>query len=172
MDNHGALESSLWELNAQYQELWEYVEFLIQSWDQESNKVPNKALKKRLDSSRKELRALESQISETESLLGCGGGGDTAMTPSDIGPNIIMESETVEILGEGDTQTEGATQESTAPSPGREEEQPMASPVTRTEDDLLTGAAAAAATEVETELASLQVTSSPEGEDDHQEASS
>ena len=49
---------------------------------------------------------------------------------------------------------------------------PPASPVTHTEDDLLTGAAAAATTGVEMELASLQVTSLPEGKDDHQEASS
>ena len=48
---------------------------------------------------------------------------------------------------------------------------PLASPVSPTEDDLLTGAAAAAvtATGVETELASLQVTSSPEGEGDCKE---
>ena len=112
-----------------------------------------------------------------ESILGLGGSGDTVMAPPQRDLDIIVESETMEILGEGDAKTEDTTQESTAPSPRREEEQPMevntpASPVTRTEDDLLTGATTATATGVETELASLQVTSLPEGEDDHQEASS
>ena len=86
-----------------------------------------------------------------------------------------MESKTVEIVGEGDAQAEGTTQEPTAPSPRRQEEQlmevnPPASPVSATEDNLLTGATTTA-TGVETELASLQVTSSPEGKGDHHEAS-
>ena len=50
------------------------------------------------------------------------------------------------------------------------ETNPPASPVSPNEDDLLTCATAAAG--VEMELASLQVTSSPEGEEGHQEASS
>ena len=45
----------------------------------------------------------------------------------------------------------------------------LASPVTTNEDDLLTGATAAA-TEVETGLTSLRVTSSPEGERGQDEA--
>ena len=46
---------------------------------------------------------------------------------------------------------------------------PPASPVSSNEDDLLTGATAAG---MEAELASLQVTSSPEGHGDDKEASS
>ena len=48
---------------------------------------------------------------------------------------------------------------------------PPASPMSPNEDELLTGATAAAAG-VEMESASLQVTSSPEDEGDHPEASS
>ena len=51
------------------------------------------------------------------------------------------------------------------------ETNPLTSPVSPTEDDLLTGATAAA-TGVEMELASLRVTSSLEGEGGHHEASS
>ena len=62
-----------------------------------------------------------------------------------------------------------------ADHPEGEQDQPMdtnppGSPVTPNEDDLLTGATGAAAG-VETELASLRVTSSPEGEGDPHEAS-
>ena len=70
-----------------------------------------------------------------------------------------MEGETVEMVEGGDTQSEGTTHESTANPPEGEEEQPMetnppASPVSPTEDDLLTGATTATAG-VEMELASL-----------------
>ena len=86
-----------------------------------------------------------------------------------------MESEMVEIVGEGDAQPERASCGSTVTPPEGEEEQPMetappVSPVSPNEDDLLTGGATAAAG-VETELASLRVTSSPEGGEDEQEAS-
>ena len=89
-------------------------------------------------------------------------------------PDIIVESETVEIVEGGDAQSEGTTRGPTAGLPEGEQEQPMetnppASPVSPNEDDLLTGAAA---TGVEMELASLWVTSSLEGEEGHQEASS
>ena len=50
------------------------------------------------------------------------------------------------------------------------ETNPLVSPVSPNEDDLLTGATATTAG-VETELASLWVTSSPEGEGGHHEAS-
>ena len=81
----------------------------------------------------------------------------------------------VEIVGGGNTQSEGTSHESTANPPEGEEEQPMettppASPMSPNEDDLLTGATTAAAG-VETELASLCVTSSPEGKGGHHEAS-
>ena len=97
------------------------------------------------------------------------------MAPPQRDLDTIVEEVTVETVEEGNTQARGVTQESTAPSPRREEEQPMdvhprASPVSPTEDDLLTGAATAV-TGVEMELASLQVTSSPEGEREPREAS-
>ena len=49
------------------------------------------------------------------------------------------------------------------------ETNPLASPVSPNEDDLLTGATTAG---MEVELASLQVTSLPEGQGDNKEASS
>ena len=80
----------------------------------------------------------------------------------------------VEIVEEDSTWSESATQEPATGPPEGEREQPMetnppASPVSPNEDDLLTGATAAG---VEVELASLWVTSSPEGQGDDKEASS
>ena len=87
--------------------------------------------------------------------------------------DVIVESEMVEDVEGGDAQSEGTTQESTAGPPEGEQEQSMEtnppdSPVSPNEDDLLTGATT---TGVEMELASLWVTSLPEGEEGHQEAS-
>ena len=117
---------------------------------------------------------MESKISEQEFLWGPRD-GDTAMAPPQAELDIILESETVEIVEGGDAQPEGASRESTVHPPEGEEEQlmetnPPAIPVTPNEDDLLTGATAAA-TGVETELASLRVTSSPDGKVGHDEAS-
>ena len=97
------------------------------------------------------------------------------MAPPQGDSNVVLERETVEIVGGGNAQPEGATRESTASRPEGEEEQlmetnPPASPMSPTEEDLLSGATAAA-TGVETDLASFHVTSSPEGGDGHQEAS-
>ena len=173
-ENRQDAKSSLQELLRQREELWQAVEYLVQSRDREPNKEAKKSLKKRLDSTRKELRSLESQISQQELLLGHRRSGDAAMVPphgTDL--DVIVESETVKIVEGGDTQSEGTTQESTTGPPEGEQEQPMEtnpldSPVSPNEDDLLTGTAAAG---VEMELASLRVTSSPEGEEGHQEAS-
>ena len=97
------------------------------------------------------------------------------MVPPQAELDVILESETVEIVEGGTAQPEGASHEFTVHPPEGEEEQPMetnppASPVTPNEDDLLTGATATA-TGVETELASLRVTSSAEGELGQDEAS-
>ena len=100
---------------------------------------------------------------------------DAAMAPPQTDLNIIVESEPVEIVEGGDTQSEGTTQESTTDPPEGEQEQPMetnppTSPVSPNEDDLLTRAAATAG--VVEELVFLRVTSSPEGQGDNEEASS
>ena len=96
------------------------------------------------------------------------------MAPPQTDLDIIVESEMVEIAEGGDAQSEGTIREPTAGPPEGEQEQPMEtnppdSPVSPNEHDLLSGTTAAG---VEMELASLRVTSSPEGEEGHQEASS
>ena len=134
-------------------------------------------MKKRLDSTRRELCSFEGKIEQLESLLGQGGGDTEMASHFGEGPDVILEEETVKMLGEGGTQAEGTAQQSTAgPPDGEQAQEPMEtnappSPVSPHEDDLLTGAGAAtaaAAVGVETELASLRVTSSPEGEQDNQ----
>ena len=89
--------------------------------------------------------------------------------------DVIVESKTVEDVKGGNASSEGTTRESTVSPPEGEQEQPMEtnppdSPMSPNEDDLLTGAATA--TGVEMELASLRVTSLPEGKEGNQEASS
>ena len=96
------------------------MEFLVQSRDRESNKETKKSLKKRLDSTRKELRSVESKISEQEFLMGHEGDGDATMAPPLTDPDVIMEGKTVEIVEGGDAQSEGATRRSTtSPLKGR-----------------------------------------------------
>ena len=68
---------------------------------------------------------VESQISEIESILGYAGSGDAGTAPPQRDLNAIMEEVTEVTVEEGGAQAKGATQESTASSPGREEEQPM-----------------------------------------------
>ena len=93
-------------------------------------------------------------------------------SPAEMDPNVIMESETVEDVGEGVAHSRSATQEPTAGPSEREPEQAMdtrspASPVSANEDDLLSQTTAAG---VEVGLASLQVTSLPEGQGGNEEA--
>ena len=93
--------------------------------------------------------------------------------PSWADLDVIMERETVEIVEEGGALSESATQEPATGPPEGEQDQPMetnpASPMSPNEDDLLTGAATAG---IEAELASLWVTSLPEGQGGNKEASS
>ena len=84
--------------------------------------------------------------------------------------DVIVESQMVENVGEGDAPSRSATQEPTAGLLEGESEQametePPTSPMSPNEDDLLSGAATAG---VEVELASLWVTSSPEWQGDNE----
>ena len=94
-------------------------------------------------------------------------------SPSSMDPDVIMETETVEDVGEGVTPSRSATQEPAAGPPEGESEQametePPASPMSPNEDDLLSGSAVAG---VEAGLASLWVTSLPKGPGNNGEAS-
>ena len=87
--------------------------------------------------------------------------------------DVIEEEETVEEVAGGDDPSEGATPAPTTSPPEVEQEQPMetnplASPVSPHEDNLLSGGTA---DNVEEGLASLRVTSSPEGQEDEGQAS-
>ena len=81
------------------------------------------------------------------------------VSPAEMDPHIIVESMTVENVGEGVTPPRSTTQESVAGLLEEEqvqamETEPPVSPVFPNEDDLLSGAAAAS---VEAGMASLQV---------------
>ena len=95
------------------------------------------------------------------------------VSPSRPDPDIIVESMTVENVGEGVAPSWSNSQEPAAGLPVGELEQametePLVSPVSPNEDDLLSGAAVVG---MEVGLASLQVTSSLEGQGDNEEAS-
>ena len=87
-----------------------------------------------------------------------------------MGLNVIVESEMVENVEGGDATSGSATQEPAVSPPEGEQEQsmetnPLASPVSPHEDDLLTGATTAG---MEMEMASLRVASLPEGKEGNQ----
>ena len=70
---------------------------------------------------------MKSQIAQQEFLLGHEGSGDAVMAlPTQADLDVILESETVETIEEGDDQAEGIAQESTIGSPeGEQEPEPM-----------------------------------------------
>ena len=68
---------------------------------------------------------VEGQISEIESILGYAGSGGAGTAPPQGDLDAIVEEVTEVTVGEGGARAKGTTQESTTPSPGREEEQPM-----------------------------------------------
>ena len=94
-------------------------------------------------------------------------------SPSSVDPDVIVESVMVENVGEGVASPRSTTQELVAGPPEGQsvqamEMEPPVSPVDPNEDDLLSGATTAS---MEAGLASLWVTSSPEGQGDNEEAS-
>ena len=149
------------------------IEFLAESRDWEPNKEAKKPLKKRLDLRRRELQTVEDFLSQQEHLLGLRGRQDSSLVSSRTDPDVIVESEMVKNMEAGVAPSWSTTQESMAGPPEGEPDQametePRVSPMSANEDDLLSGATAAG---VEVGLASLWVTSLPEGQGANEEAS-
>ena len=173
-ENRRDLEASLSDLHEERDSLQNGIELLAAALENEQQRERRKAIKKQLDSRRRELRSNLRRISRLEGLLGL---EQPQQPPTSQGPLDVIVEETTEMTVMTDEESEseatpqgGPTDEATAPV--RETEQDMEtggeggnSPVTPNEDDLLTGAGAA---DVETGIASLHVDSpaKPRGDDD------
>ena len=173
-ENRRDLEASLSDLHEERDSLRNGIELLAAALENEQQRERRKAIKKQLDSRRRELRSNLRCISRLEGLLGL---EQPQQPPTAQGPLDVIVEETTEMTVMTDEESEseatpqgGPTDEATTPV--RETEQDMEtggeggnSPVTPNEDDLLTGAGAA---DVETGIASLHVDSpaKPRGDDD------
>ena len=162
-ENRRDMEISLRDLHEERDSLQNEIELLARARDNEQRRETKKTLKKRLDTSRRNLHSNQERISRLEELLGL---GQSRVPPTGQGRlNVIVEETTEMTVVTADEAESGATPPGgptrDANAPERETEQDMetegpGSPVTPNEDDLLTGAGAA---DVEMGIASLHVDS-------------
>ena len=162
-ENCRHMEISLRDLHKERDSLQNEIELLARARDNEQWRETKKTLKRRLDTSRRELHSNQEHISRLEELLGL---EQSREPPTGQGRlDVIVEETTETTVMTADEAESGATPPGGptegANAPERETEQDMdtegpGSPVTPNEDVLLTGATAA---DVETGIASLHVDS-------------
>ena len=165
-ENCRDMEISLRDLHKERDSLQNEIELLARARDNEQRREAKKTLKKRLDTSRRNLHSNQECISWLEELLGL---EQSREPPTGQGRFDVIVEETTETTEttvmtadeaeSGATPLGGPTRDANAPE--RETEQDMetegpGSPVTPNEDDLLTGAGTA---NVEMGIASLHVDS-------------
>ena len=162
-ENHQDMEISLRDLHKEGDLLRNEIELLAHAQDNEQWREAKKTLKKRLDTSRRELHSNQECISQLEELLGL---EQSQEPPTGQGHLDVIVEETTETTvvtadeaESGATPPGGPTRDANAPE--RETEQDMETegpgyPLTPNEDDLLTGAGTA---DVEMGRASLHVDS-------------
>ena len=162
-ENCRDMEISLRDLHEERDSLQNEIELLARARDNEQRRETKKTLKKRLDTSRRNLYSNQERISRLEELLDL---GQSREPPTGQGLlDVIIEetTETTVVMADeaesGATPPGGPTRDANAPE--RETEQDMetegpGSPVTPNEDDLLTGTGAA---DVEMGIASLHIDS-------------
>ena len=162
-ENCQDMEISLRDLHEERDSLQNEIELLARARDNKQRRETKKTLKKRLDTSRRNLHSNQEHISRLEEFLGL---GQSQEPPTGQGRlDVIVEDTTETTVVTADEAESGATPPGgptrDANAPERETEQDMetegpGSPVTPNEDDLLTGAGAA---DVETGIASPHVDS-------------
>ena len=162
-ENCRDMEISLRDLHEERDSLQNEIELLARARDNEQRRETKKTLKRRLDTSRRNLHSSQERISQLEELLGL---EQSWEPPTGQGRLDVIIEETTEMTmvmtdeaESGATPLGGPTRDANAPE--RETEQDMetegpGSPVTPNEDDLLTGAGT---TDVETGIASLHIDS-------------
>ena len=160
-ENCRDMEISLRDLHEERDSLQNEIELLARAWDNEQRRETKKTLKKRLDTSRRNLHSNQERISRLEELLGLGQSREPPMGQGRLDVIVEETTETTVVTADeaesGTTPPGGPTRDANAPE--RETEQDMetkgpGSPVTPNEDDLLTGAGTA---DVETGIASLHI---------------
>ena len=162
-ENRQDMEISLRDLHEERDLLQNEIELLARARDNKQRREAKKTLKKRLDTSRRNLHSNQERISRLEELLGL---EQSREPPTGQGRfDVIIEETTETTVMTADEAESGATPPGgptrDANAPERETEQDMetegpGSPVTPNEDGLLTGAGT---TDVETGIASLHIDS-------------
>ena len=155
------------------EELQQEIELLIQGGQEKK-----KAFKRRLDQRWKDLWKVEEVLSKQERLMGNSGEhssiGDEPHSGPD-GPDAIVGRVIAKVAQDTGVPLSSDAQGAVAAAPGEVMERPMdvddpQSPITASDDAVLSGTREAG---IEEEMATLQVTSTPERcEDDEGEASS
>ena len=176
MENHWASEQSLHHLLGCHTHDWQVLDGLIKAHGEldKADKAAQKSLKKEIDQRRKSLETLKERISHYEAQLGWEPSEDN--TPGDDGQvGYGAQAESAPAPAD-DAPSESAMTLATPasnPPPAEDQSQDMEvddyaacpslpSPVSREDDDLLSGLPQSEATEVESGLAHLSV-SSPRG---------
>ena len=179
MENRRASEQSLRHLQEHHTREREELEGLIKVHGEvnKADKSARKSLKKEIDQRRKSLGTLKERISHYEAQLGLEPSEGSSPPPSDDGQICHgAQAEAAPVLAANDAPSESAMTPLTLasdPSPAEDQTQDMEvddyaacpslpSPVSHEDDDLLSGLPQSEATEVESGLAHLTV-SSPRG---------
>ena len=162
-ENRRDMEISLRDLHEERDSFQNEIKLLARARDNEQRRETKETLKKRLDTSRRNLHSNQERISRLEELLDL---GQSREPPTGQGRlDVIVEETTETTVVTADEAESGATPPGgptrDANAPVRETEQDMetegpGSPVTPNEDDLLTRAGAA---DMETGIASLHIDS-------------
>ena len=174
MENHRATDQSLRHLQERHTRKWEVLKGLIKVHGEldKADKAARKSLKKEIDQRRKGLETLKEHISHYEAQLGQE--PSEGSTPGNDGQTHHgAQSEVAPAPVADDAPSESATIPAPDPSPAEDPAQVMEvddyatrpslpSPVSRKEDEILTGLPQSEVTEVASGLAHLTV-SSPRG---------
>ena len=172
--NHWASEQSLHHLRGRHVHDREVLDGLIKAHGEldKMDKATQKSLKKEIDQRRKSLKVLKERISYYETQLGQEPlEGNIPDDDGQVGHGA--QAETAPTPGADDAPSESAMTPASDPPPAEDQTQDMEvddygtrphlpSPISREDDDLLTGLPQSEATEVESGLAHLTV-SSPRG---------
>ena len=160
-ENRRDMETSLRDLHEERDSLQNEIELLTRARDNEQRRETKKALKKRLDTSRRNLHSNQERISQLEELLGL---EQSREPPTGQGRFDVIVEETTKMTvmtadeaESGATPPGGPTRDANALEREREQDMETEGPgslVTPNEDNLLTEAGAA---DMEMGIASLHV---------------
>ena len=106
-ENCRDMETSLRDLHEERDSFWNEIELLARTRDSEQRREMKKTLKKRLDTSRRELHSNQERISRLEELLGLEQSREPSMGQGHL--NVIVEETTEMTVMTADEAVSGAT---------------------------------------------------------------